>query len=256
MMQPFVIAGMGRSGSTFLYMVLRDHPMIALTNEAKIVEVLARENQLCSLPSQKIVDGVRGVVNSEYIPLLSKIHEGHARRLLEDFYQQSFTDRKFTHWGDKLPNAASILFLKRILPETKVIVLARDPRDVVCSFRAFARKMETTPEDKAFYAKDDHASNWLREYELLTTLPDYHLLLYQDLVTQPERAVTSALEYLGLEMRPLCMVAIEDNAIFSFHGTSKTPEQSLGRWQDELSADEAAAIAKSCGPMMERLGLE
>ena len=64
-------------------------------------------------------------------------------------------------------------------------------------------------------------------------------------MAQPEQAVTDALDYLGLQMRPLCLVALEDNAIFSCHGTSNTPEQSLGRWQDELSADEAAAIAQS-----------
>jgi hypothetical protein len=37
---PFFITGTGRSGSTFLYLLLRAHPKIAITNEARIIDAL------------------------------------------------------------------------------------------------------------------------------------------------------------------------------------------------------------------------
>ncbi len=256
MKQPFVIAGSGRSGSSFLYMVLRDHPLIALTNEAKIVDVLQRGHDLCSTPSLENAKGLRGIVNVEYVPLLINIYDRHAASLLEDFYAECFPDREFTHWGDKLPSAQGVLGLTRMLPNTKVILLARDPRDVVCSYRAFAKKIHGTAKDQIDYAEDDHAANWCKVYEQLLDLPDYHLLKYQDLVTDPEDTVCKALDYLGLVIGKACQRAIEANVIFPFHGTSKTPAESMGRWQRDLSPEEADSIHARCRPLMERMGLD
>lgn len=256
MKQPFVIAGSGRSGSSFLYMVLRDHPLIALTNEAKVVDVLQRGHDLCSTPSLEHAHGLRGIVNVEYVPLLTKLYDKHAAQFLEDFYASCFPDREFTHWGDKLPSARGVLGLTRMLPNTKVILLARDPRDVVCSYRAFAKKVQATAKDRREYAEDDHAANWCAVYEQLLALPDYYLLKYPDLVTEPEKAIRGVLAYLGLVIGKACQRAIEANVIFPFHGTSKTPGDSIGRWQRDLAADEAEAIRQRCGPLMQRLGLD
>ena len=227
MKQPFVIAGSGRSGSSFLFTVLRDHPLIALTNEAKIVDILQRGHDLCSTPSLEEAHGLRGVVNVDYVPVLSKVYDQHAVMLLESFYDEYFPERAFTHWGDKLPSARGVIGMQRILPSTKVILLARDPRDVVCSFRAFAKKVEATSQDKADYAEDDHAANWCKEYELLLDLPDYHLLRYPDLVEDPEKTIDAALGYLGLVIGKACQRAIEAYAIFSFHGTNDSTAAAL-----------------------------
>ena len=48
--QPFFIVGLMRSGTTYLYRLLADHPKIALTNEARVADFLTFCCRLAGIP--------------------------------------------------------------------------------------------------------------------------------------------------------------------------------------------------------------
>src|SRR5262249_9186804 len=100
------------------------------------------------------------------------------------------------------------------------------------------------------------AQVWSDTYAaLLELVPRYHRVDYADLVKQPFETVRGVLEHLGLGVVPEVERAILSNDTIRGHGTSKTARDSLGRWQVDLTLDEAREVTAICAPMMARLGL-
>ena len=138
-------------------------------------------------------------------------------------------------------------------------MLVRDPRDVVCSFRSLQksdrylgpRGDEMREEPVAHFAQ-----LWRKIYEILLELvPTMHRVDYVDLIRQPRVEVARMLEFLGLPMTSEVEQAIATNDTIGGHGTSRTAEESIGRWRRDLPKEDAKLVEEVCGPMMARLGL-
>jgi hypothetical protein len=256
---PFFITGTGRSGSTYLYHLLRAHPRIAITNEARILDALWRSYQSVAIPyGQTTPDGIRGVVNPETLPLLGDVFCAYVLAMMEEYYRRRFGDR-FTHFGDKLPDYCAVGMAAAAAPEIRVIMMVRDPRDVVCSYRAVRdRDSAGLPReaDLKSFSVLDLSRIWRDTYEfLLSTVPRIHWVPYEGLVRQPAEVVRGVLDHLGLNFDPAILAEIESNASFQSHGSSESAEASAGRWRRELSSDAEQQVVEVCGQVMSRLGL-
>jgi len=248
---PFFIVGMGRTGSTFLYHMLEAHPRIALTNESRVFDFFYLMYQMTSLsegeeaPSDVFgIDKLQGIMAAPHNMVFRGALIGPVRDAIKEFYKQSFADKDWTHYGDKLPSIHAALEFRRLEPETKYIELLRDPRDIVVSVRKVKWPIDL----------ESTCEIWCSIYEKARSIEDRLQIRYEDLIAQPLICVERALAHLGLSMDDACKRALENNSTFSWHGTSQTPQASIGRWKGELSDEDVAFIEDRCGELMREQG--
>jgi len=258
MKQPFFILGAGRSGSTYLYHLLKEHPKIALTNEAKLLDALFFCYEYCTLPKEKVSEarGFRGVVHPDAIPVFSNLFIKHAKQMLEEFYATSF-NKSFTRWGDKLPDPYCGVAAQHIFPQVDFLVLVRDPRDVLCSYRSFVGLCMDTAFGLwwAGLSFREQCDAWRKMYDyILSSLHLYHMVAYERLVSDPAKVVEDTLCFIGLDTDPAVKLAIETNNSFTEHSTSPSPQASIGRWKHELTPEEVFIVEDVCGPLMRKFG--
>ncbi len=266
MPRPFFIVGSGRCGATWLYEILRHHERIALTNEARVLDFLYFCNELVNLPSSRLGACVpcesitmRGLVRDAYLPTLSKVFLRHCKDICEAFYREHFADRDYLWWGDKLPDPRVALGAQRLWPDARYLLLVRDPRDVLCSWRAFAKRREVHEQHPELldYPASILAASWQAIYSgLPQELDDVMILRYEDLCAQPRQHIEAFLGYLDLAWSDSVAQALRANRSFEIHGTSASLEASLGRWRSELSAADVEIIEGVCSDVMQTFGYE
>ena len=255
----FFILGSGRMGSTFLYRVLKEHPQVALTNEARVAEALHHAYHMVSTPHGVRHElGFQGVINQnatdEFVPIYLK----HALAAFIEFYEARFGP-DFTHFGEKLPIPAAAKGLDELWPNCRHIVLLRDPRDVVCSYLA----MQRIPDPKILGTRwkefmgqtlEDFAREWAFTYEeILQMLPDHLLVRYVDLMVKPKQEVQRVLKHLNLPEHTTLDQAIQDHRSPVGHGTSQDFAASLSRWKRDMTSEQAARVMEICGATFQRL---
>jgi len=251
--QPFNIVGTGRSGTTYLHSILSEHPRIALTNEAKVFDLLFECARFARIPSYQADpgSGLRGILNRAYIDDFGAICDQAIPRLLEAFYERHFPHKPFTHWGDKMVSLVSPSGLQRLIPDVRCLVPIRDPRDVICSWRAAIRHQPFFGE----HSLRSFAETWARTYARIgAELRSRHVIRYEDLVRDPRCVVHDALAFLGLEWDPACERALENSTAFASVATSASPEASVGRWRRELNAEELSIVQETCSDRMTEFG--
>lgn len=264
MASPFFIVGSGRCGSTWLYEVLRHHPALALTNEAHVLDFLYRCNLLAATPRTETVDlhtrdgiAMRGILHEAHAEAFAPVFAEHAKAICEDYYRRAFPDRDFRYWGDKLPDPRAAVTAKWVWDDVRYLVLVRDPRDVLCSWRAHAKRQhvaDTFPELLELTA-ETQAKSWYAIYRgFHDELPNALTLRYEDLRLEPEKHIRAILEYLDLAWTDATAHALAHNDSFKTHGTSKTLEASSGRWQRELSDEDREVLERECGFLMREFG--
>jgi hypothetical protein len=258
---PFFILGSGRCGSTLLYDLLRDHPSIALTNEARILDSFGAVVEMAQAPEGQVspTRGILGVLDDRerqaVVPAL-------LRRLpdvMEGYYRAQFGDR-FTHFGDKLPDVWCALWARRFFDDVRYVVLVRDPRDVVASYLALRRVDPHTlgprAEEMVALPISAFATAWANTYEAIVTNLDPQssvFMTYWELLQDPVAAATRVLRHLDLEPHDTLSDAAKLSSPFG-HGTSANAKRSVARWTQDLTEAEASEVVAICRPLMERFG--
>lgn len=256
---PFVILGAGRSGTTYLHSVLARHSSVSITNEAKLVDVLAAANLFTRIPAHQVYEGQIGVVNPEYIESFPPIFIRHVRAAMEEFHRSLHPDRQITHWGDKTLTVRWPESLVAVFPDMKLIVQVRDARDAVCSARSWNARPEVREHSVVADSMtiESMAQNWADVYERLAPyLGSAHVVHYEDLMTTPHQVMRGVLDFLDLKVEEGCVEELEKRHDFKSHGTTSHPSASMGRWKDDLAPDELELVEKLCGKMMKRFGYE
>lgn len=127
------------------------------------------------------------------------------------------------------------------------IVLLRDPRDLVCSYNAFW--------DTDLPMARQTVVSQLRPIMALfeERLPSTLFIKYEYLASQPREAMRDAFSFLGLSHAPL---APNDQSVFERHGTSRSPEASIGRWRRDLPKAEIEACDHDFEAFLSAFGYE
>ncbi|MET0245190.1 MAG: sulfotransferase domain-containing protein [Sphingomonas sp.] len=170
------------------------------------------------------------------------------------------------------------------------ILIVRDPRDVATSLANHlgrdvdqAIRFMSRPDAALCEATDgqrnqlrqtlldwgDHARSWLDQSDL-----PVHLLRYEELHANTERALMEALEFCGIAIDE---AEVARSAAFADFGTLRAQEDRegfreapvfgndtarffrsgrVGGWRDELSEQQVRAIESAHAPVMRRLGYE
>jgi glutamate-1-semialdehyde aminotransferase len=261
---PLFLVAPGRSGSTLLYELLRTHPSIALTDEEGIFDLLYFAHRWASLPKDREERfelerpvRMRGIVSAEAAESFASLFAQHARDMLLTHYRRRFPDRNFRWFGDKMPHPLAARAALEAFGGGRWIVLVRDPRDVACSARAYARRSDIARSSShlevGLRARLEHWRNFYAA--ALAEADERSWVRYEELLLRPAAVAERVLRSLDLDPQPLDASDMARIARrFEWHGTSPSLESTVGRWQRELSAEELELADEICGPLIERLG--
>lgn len=272
---PLFIIGTERSGSNLLRLILNTHSRITVPHPPHVVRYFAPiESAYGDLDrSDKaftaLVDDVLMLVRLHIYPWEFTIDRARILReasprdtfgITVAIYEQYREQTCKARWGCK--STFMIDYVDRILarfPNSHLIFLTRDPRDVAVS----SRRSVFNPFHPHFTAQ-----LWARQQrtglDLLQRLSSETILLvkYEDLVSQPESTVARICNFLGEEYEAEMLRYFDTAEARKSASLSKSWENTgrgilnanHGKYRRELSAAELDAIERVAHEEMQSLG--
>lgn len=284
-MQPIVVLGNPRSGTTLLRLILTCHKNISIPPEGpfffilepKYWKIKVFDDQLIekfvsdllmvpkmeewNLDRDRLIHRLKNGSRSSFIDLVNGVHFE---------YMESHGIQK-QRWGDKSVSYSiwRLGSIRRSLPHAHLIHIVRDGRDVACSYRAlsgvvgkYAPNLPTNVLEIAFHW--DH--NVKRIHNFLKNWPKNQCstIKYENLVTDPES-----------EIRKLCLDLGEDfdPKMLDFHSINKNlnlepkvyirwkvktletiTTTQVGRWKNEMSINDLELFTTLSGNTLRLFG--
>jgi hypothetical protein len=154
-----------------------------------------------------------------------------------------------------------------LYPEGRELFLVRDFRDMVCSVFAFNRKRGVTGFGRGKAGSDmeyvERLGGWVASlaHAWERRRDRAHLVRYEDLVLDPERALVDLLTHVGVDASPDTVRDMldrlsEDMPELREHPTSDSAQSSVGRWRNDLDQELVQACERAFGPALELFGYE
>lgn len=257
---PIIIGGCPRSGTTLLRTMLDSHPNIYSGPE------LAITMQACdSLISawHKIGDRAQtsyGLEEEDFSIAYGKAIE----HILERVRQKSGKARV----ADKMPQSIQhFTNLCWMLPESPLIHIIRDGRDVACSIVNYEVEFKDDKGEPMWFTKTyaDASKYWgwiTSRGMLMRDHPcgnRYYELFYEDLVRNPKKELSKFLDFIGepWDDRVLKHFELEHNLEATHDEVLSLPNtKSVGRWKRDMSEQESSAVHREIEPLLQKLGYE
>ncbi len=242
---PFFLLGSQRSGTTMLRLLLNKHPRLAVPHESKFIMAffprLAEYGDLAdSKNAARLLSDIAGhkaVVAGNLIVdkdvLLAKDISTFPR-MIDAIMSEKAKQMGKARWGDKTPYYIThIDELWSLFPESKIIHLVRDGRDVVVS----QRNMEWMSDNLPRLAQDWSWKTTLCHKVGSVRGPDFFLeVKYEDLVLDTTGTLTSICDFLGEAFAP-------EMVDFSISNTDTVPADSLKWHRHSVRAPELSKLA-------------
>jgi hypothetical protein len=283
-MTPILITGPGRSGSTLLMAILAQMPQVCVAElipyEVKLLSYLATAYRTLTAPadhprsmhpdrlrrdefsvgfnpfSTTMYNSVfrdKGQVENFFGTFVTQELSRTFANLITEYYSRLAKDQgKIAplYFAEKSDDISSWprTFAREAFPLIKEVVLFRDPRDLYCSRKAFFR----------YDAERAMAEVTYTCHTLVEILEQGGAGLlgvsYESLVQRPTECLRALSVFLGIHVRPLDSGM--QRVLFKGHGTSETPQASVGRWQFEMTTHEKAAGQKAWQDFLMRFGYD
>ncbi len=251
-----IIGGHPRSGTTLLTKVCNTHPEISSTHEFKSFLGIGKvkKQYLSHLPPISRPWPIIGwhdhrVANytqswsfqARFTRAIRSLD--HEKILLDDvlsLYQRLLPGKKV--YGDKFPYYGFIIDRYVEYPQLKLIVIYRDPRDVVASM---LHMNATKWKGKEFVSKHDTpekiSAHWVEAIEMIEKYRDsIHVIRYETLINDPTPVLTALGDYLGVAPEGFQFEAIHD--------------KSIGRYKTRLSREQIDEVEAVAGEKMASFG--
>jgi hypothetical protein len=269
-LSPLLITSFGRSGSTLLMKLLIDHPNISVADtypfEMRPVSYFANIFRVITAPQRTplpektdtfdvLLDQIGGnpFYHPEYQHVfaqksdLQSFFGDHVPNILkngimniaDDFYstvkKKNKTDDLY-YFAEKCDiSRRSRTAMKNLYSDCKEIILVRDLRDAFCSHRKFF-KQDPNADVMGHIANMGHLIYIEKEKKPPNTI----FLRYEDLIVARNETMRSVGEFLGVPSFWF-QESSGEQEMQTKHGTSKSAEASIGRWEADLTLAEQAA---------------
>jgi hypothetical protein len=256
---PLLIGGHPKSGTTLLVALLDSHPALAVFPEEIVIAHVMRENTVegrteCMLERSDVVLPGRGLIElpngqrdyrhidgEQYlVDLRERIGSALSPKacFLSVFktwmdHDPALYEELVRYFVEKTPGNEKLYTTYRAwFPQAKFIHIIRDPRD---NYTSYVRKRGTWRVEK-------FADDWSRSAKLALErkeLPHYHVLRYEDLVTEPEREMRAVADFLGIEFQDSLLKPTRAGTVWggnSMFGDNKGKIHAgtLGRYSEHL----------------------
>ncbi len=159
-----------------------------------------------------------------------------------------------THWSEKCQLVwREIPQFLESMPNGRAILVIRDPRSVLASFKRFTYAPPPAYLGAIFNCFD--AFHAAIRYSSAFTSERFRLVRYEDAALDPQRARNDLLTFIGVDPQLSPDVpALDITSPFTDAGATFDVNAALNRWRDHLSPVEVAATEYVCGALMDRLG--
>ena len=192
---PIFILGLPRSGSTLLEQILSSHSEIEGTHELHNIMTIGKR--------------IKKINNcDDYLDNLTTLSDEEIKKYGIDYINETKWARNENKFFiDKMPNNfPHIGLIKMILPNAKIIDARRNPMDgcFSCFKQYFAKGQHFT------YDLDDIARYYKDYTKIMNFWNSYfpnsiHTVLYENVINDPKKEISSMLEFLNLEFQESCM---------------------------------------------------
>lgn len=173
------------------------------------------------------------------------------------------------YWGDKTPlhtQFSDQIF--ELFPNAFVLNMVRDPRAVVASSKRYFDKKRGKFDFWITNNIEETIDRWQWEIGLTETFKEqyasqYEVVVYENLVLQPEETIRNICEKTGFAFEPAMMAHHETKHLekgkvqgTDWHKEATKPinKANIDKWRNELSTDEIAQIEESLEVEMKRYG--
>ncbi len=222
---PVFIVGMPRTGSSLLEQMLSAHPEMVGLGERKDMARLFQKISLGKPARARPVMDIMARLDRRVTALADHFM---LQRQSESAGYQCVTDKT-------LSNFVYVGFIRQLFPDARFIHVKRHPLDTI------AACYETSFTDGHDYSYDlDALTKYYLSYRRLmdhwqAILPeDIHEVEYESLVLQAETTIADCLAFMGLPMRPECLLPEQNARVVTSTSTEQVREKihsrSLGRW--------------------------
>jgi len=284
-MRPILVSTSGRTGSTVLLSRLSSHPAITIGNfypfEIEHLKYFGHAfSVLTSLGDHdksgspdNFIDNARFVGASPYFtpPFAEAFKDrsqhrmfygefvpkelAHAfRNIIAEFYRRTADDADkagAVYFAERAHLAgATRWFARNLFGPVREIVLVRDLRDTLCSFRSFWPN-QTVMESMRLLAISYRTIMEVHH----EARADVMLVRYEDLILEEAATLRRIVGFLGLPDLPP-EDAEASRALFAKHGTAGSPAASIGRWKRDLPIEAIREATDTFGPFLEAFGYE
>ncbi len=220
---PCFIAGCGHSGTTLVASKLGQHPAIF---------TIRRESQIF-YPNKSLL---------------------HPKGIVKEWIYISKQDQKIC-FVEKTPKHIHCLNrIRRLLPESKLILITRNPMDTIASL--YLRFNDLSLSIERWNLDNEALLNWKEK-------PNTHLIYFEELIAEPERVFRDALTFLGLDWHSEVLeggqsvyethIAVENMKIRAQQVKKKIykPES---KWPELFSKEQQNRMIQETAAISERLG--
>lgn len=205
--EPIFIFGSARGGTTLLRLMLNMHSQIAIPPESHfLLHVLEKYEPETTLNKHEVSDVLKIIEkhprfrfwnidekdwfhlkNDTPSPLLLS-------ELIDELFRRQIKQTKKPVWGDKTPAYFAIVpKLKRLFPNSKMIVYTRDGRDVAISLKKRGWHGWSLYQRATYWSETVNKLYWLKGNH-----PAF-FLTYEDLISHTETTLKALCEYLEID---------------------------------------------------------
>ena len=258
----FAIVGVGRSGTSLIMSMMNAHPDIVLTPETHFIGQYVVSHPLITASDlkEKLVDDYRfqrlGISYETVDKIIATLRgefsvAGFYKSILEYYASQ----KDVLIIGDKAPkNIEYLPTIRYLFPDTYIIHIIRDPRDVYLS--------RTQAKWSSIYSDTAHYVAYRSQYELGCHLGSkyfgdrYYEIHYEDLLSDPGFELRSICNWLGVSF---------DAGMLNYSRSARelmSPEEedwkketleplikdNKNKWKVELRPEKVWVIEAACSP--------
>ena len=246
-----IIGGTPRSGTTLVRRTLDRHPDLCCGPETSIL-----------LPGGLRIDQVATAYKWPASELRELMASSASQGAFVDAFARRYRERRRRpRWAEKTPlNVLCFEWVLERFPQARLVHVVRDGRDVVCSMRQHPdRRWVDGVEVKELRPQpvEDYMRRWVRDTEAGIALRGdarYIEIRYEELVEDPERILSEMLGALDEPWLPELLVERTPKGGGPAHANSRITTSSVGRWRQDLTADERAKVHAIGGALLTRLG--
>lgn len=277
---PIFVVGASRSGTELVLALLNRHPEVGVASETHYFDDLRPRvggGRSVLTPEQREVTrryfeslrrgwyGLNTTFPSSISVQCSEIKEETADEVFRQYCEAWSAVRGKRIWGEKTPRhifrGDDIL---EAFPDARILVLIRDPRAVVASYRDWRNQWaDAEALDPSLVEASQREDRRIRASYSLSTVsmlwksaarhaeglarrhgPDrVRILKYEDLVTEPERTTRELCEWLGIPFdRDMLMVGVVNSSYVAANAQDGFDPAVAGRWRSVLSANEIGYV--------------
>ncbi|MFV1998508.1 MAG: sulfotransferase [Acidiferrobacterales bacterium] len=255
---PIFVGGVGRSGTTLLRVILDSHSHIACGPEFKLIPGIIRQweqmSQVCAGPLQPYGLSQRDI-------------NGIFRQFIESLVANYKTISGKRRIAEKTPgNVICFPQLNQIFPDSPLIHVIRDGRDVICSLLTMDWVTGNGKMSPHVESADSAAQYWVNTVQrgmAAARQPSaserYYEIRYEEIVSSPEKTLRSLFDFLDepWESEVLNFYKVSRDLAGESSATQVSQPittSAVARWKTDLSEADKKTVRRIAGPLLVQLG--